>query len=197
MGFFTPSSGTPAIAMSTLRRGDKISGVVVPSQSTGAPYDETQQTAYSDGPPGSTVKKGDKLTYDDGSPRMQAEVTLFNETAFKDWAFMSDSAADAARADTERKDNHLRRMFVQGKNIKDATIKAFRAAKANDITPGQTITWTFLGKKQRDDGKSENLWECEISAPTTETLAVVSRFTPATGSLGNTDTASDDGEAPF
>lgn len=160
MGLLSTQGGTPAVSWADAAKGARVEGIVIPTED-GRPYTEQQQT-----------KSGEpdvKLTYDNGDPRMQAVVTI--ATPFRKWEFTSLEFQQALEPDAE--DDGLRRLFIAGKNLTNATRKAIAKAKGKDVEAGAKIAVETQGKIAKGGGKTERLFTVDYDRPTPETLAVM------------------------
>jgi hypothetical protein len=188
MGFFDDSAGIPGISWDGIAKGTKITGVVVPNDD-GKAYTETQQTH---------IDTGAGLTYNDGSPRMQAILILHTE--LRKWEHVTDKFLEKVAEDPEMEDNGDRKLYVRGASLTKEFKRALKAAGLKDVAPGLTVTVTFVGKKPIPDSQfKSNVFAVEVQPPTPESMAKVSARAAAQdsgGSLGEGSDAGDD-EPPF
>lgn len=182
MGIFDDAGGTPAVSWKGVRKGTKISGVVLPTES-GKGYDEVQQRDYD---------TNDLLTYDNGDPRMQAVILL--QTEHRGWEFTSESFSDKAADDPDMTDEGLRREFVYGKNAVAGVKQALRKIKAKDIMPGMVWTREYAGTEPVPGGgkKTANVWNITIDVPTPASQAVVAAYIASKSEGGSLSTGGDD-----
>ena len=163
--FYESGGGAPVVSWKTSRIGDVFKGVFVPVNPEGDVHRTSQQTNTQNEP----------LTFDDGSPRTQAEHTLV--TPYRNFEFMSEDAVERIKStNPNATDDGVRRLFVKGGSMPKEMKKALRQRGASKPEIGGSIAITLVRRDNNSFGGKTGVFECSYEKSTPATQKVVNAY---------------------
>lgn len=186
MGFLDVVSGVPALSWADDKPPLTIEYTLLPADAytnpatgvnypEGAAYQDTVQTDIDTG----EIKRFDsKVAGQVGDPRQAA--VLFIQTDLKDWAMTSPEFRERVKNDPDRKDDGVRKLFVQGKTApKSLRVRLAQAkmTKGPEIGCVGSVTLTERKPIEGKPGQKENIFEFgPITPPSSASLKIVDEY---------------------